>query len=237
MSPSPIAGNSPLALTIVWSAATIGFYLLSKAIYRRRPRWWTAPLLVAPTLLLAIALAFHISYRDYASGAHWMVAALGPVTVAFAIPIYEQRALARRYWRTLLAGALAGSCAACASSWALATLMGLSGGLRLSLLPRSVSTPFAMAVSGDIGGAPDLTAVFVLLTGVFGAALGEAVLSWLPLRSALARGAMLGMGAHGAGVAKALEIGRQEGSIAGLVMVLVGLINVLAAPLLAEALR
>lgn len=237
MSPSPIAWNNPVALTVVWSAATIGLYLLSKAIYRRRPRWWTAPLLVAPTLLLAIALAFHISYRDYASGAHWMVALLGPVTVAFAIPIYEQRALVRRHWPTLLAGALAGSCAAFVSAWALASLLGLNGGLRLSLLPRSVSTPFAMAVSGEIGGAPDLTAIFVLLTGVFGAALGETMLNWLPLRSSLSRGAMLGMGAHGAGVAKALEIGRQEGSVAGLVMVLVGLINVLAAPLLAQALR
>jgi putative effector of murein hydrolase len=48
---------------------------------------------------------------------------------------------------------------------------------------------------------------------------------------------MLGMGAHGVGVAKALQIGRDDGSIAGLVMVLVGLLNVLAAPLLAQVLR
>jgi putative effector of murein hydrolase len=53
----------------------------------------------------------------------------------------------------------------------------------------------------------------------------------------LARGALFGMGAHGAGVAKANQIGSEEGSIAGLVMVLVGLINVLAAPLLAMLLR
>ena len=41
------------------------------------------------------------------------------------------------------------------------------------------------------------------------------------------------MGAHGAGVAKAGEIGGEEGSIAGLVMILSGIGNVLAAPLLA----
>ncbi len=237
MSPLVIEWNNPIALTIVWSAATIAFYQLGKAIHRHRPYWWTAPLVVTPAQLLAIALAFHTSYRDYFSGAHWLVVLLGPATVAFAIPIYEQRAVVRRHWPVLLAGALVGSCAAIASAWALASLMGLSGSLRLSLLPRSVSTPFAMAVSGDIGGAPDLTAVFVVFTGVFGAALGETMLRWLPLRSALARGAMLGMGAHGVGVAKALQIGRDEGSIAGLVMVLVGLLNVLAAPLLAQVLR
>ncbi len=162
---------------------------------------------------------------------------LGPTTVAFAIPIYEQRALIQRHWPVLATGVLVGSGTAMASAWGLASLLGMSGSLRLSLLPRSLSTPFAMAVSGDIGGVPDLTAVFVVFTGVFGAALGEAVLYCLPLRSVLARGALFGMGAHGAGVAKAHQIGREEGSIAGLVMVMVGLVNVLAAPLLGHVLR
>ena len=83
----------------------------------------------------------------------------------------------------------------------------------------------------------DLTAVFVVVTGVAGAALGDALLRILPLRSVLARGTLFGMGAHGAGVARAHQIGREEGTIAGLVMVLVGLVNVLAAPLLGMALR
>jgi len=100
-----------------------------------------------------------------------------------------------------------------------------------------MSTPFAMTVSDDIGGIPDLTAVFVVFTGVFGAALGEAMLYWLPLRSRLARGALFGIGAHGAGVAKAHQIGREEGSIAGVAIVMVGLLNVLAAPLLAHLLK
>ena len=77
----------------------------------------------------------------------------------------------------------------------------------------------------------------MICTGVFGAAFGEALLLWLPLRSSLARGALFGMGAHGAGVAKAHQIGAEEGTIAGLVMVMVGLTNVLAAPLLGMALR
>lgn len=45
------------------------------------------------------------------------------------------------------------------------------------------------------------------------------------------------MGAHGAGTAKAYEIGAEEGSVAGLMMVLVGLVNVLAAPLLGFCLQ
>jgi predicted murein hydrolase (TIGR00659 family) len=223
----------PVVRAVFWSAATIAFYLMAKACYRRLPRWWLSPLLVTPVLLIGLALALHTGYRDYISGTHWLVLLLGPATVAFAIPVYEQRALIRRHWATLVVGVVVGSVTSIVSAWALAGAFGLSEALRLSLLPRSISTPFAMTVSGDIGGVPDLTAIFVVLTGVTGAALGEILLSLLPLRSALARGALLGMGAHGAGVAKAHQIGSQEGSIAGLVMVLVGLTNLMAAPLIA----
>ncbi|QEX25178.1 murein hydrolase effector protein LrgB [Hypericibacter adhaerens] len=229
--------SDPLLQAVFWSAATIGLYWASKILYRRWRHWWLSPLTVTPLLLIVIVLALHAGYRDYSRATHWLMALLGPATVAFALPIYEQRALIRRHWPVLLIGVTAGSMTAMLSAWGLASLLGLDGSLRLSLLPRSMSTPFAMTVSGDIGGVPDLTAVFVMVTGVLGAALGEIMLVRLPIRSALARGALLGMGAHGAGTAKAHEIGPEEGSIAGLVMVLVGLFNVLAAPLLAYCLR
>ncbi|MEJ2654097.1 MAG: LrgB family protein [Acidihalobacter sp.] len=227
----------PALSMLFWSAATIGFYLIAKRVYRAWPRWWLSPLAVAPALLIIAALSLHATYASYISGTHWLIALLGPATVAFAIPIYQQRVLIRRHWPELAIGMIAGSGTAMFSAWLLASALGLDSSLRLSLLPRSMSTPFAMVVSGDIGGVPNLTAVFVILTGVMGAALGELLLSRLPLRSSLARGALLGMGAQGAGTAKAHEIGHEEGSIAGLVMVLVGLCNVFAAPLLAYFLR
>ncbi len=225
-----------LVLAGFWSLATVGFYLCARAIYRRWPRWWLSPLALTPALLLALALVLHTGYSDYISGTRWIVLMLGPATVAFAIPVYEQRHVIARHWPALVIGVIVGSGTAMASAWAMASILGLSDLLRLSLLPRSMSTPFAMAVAGDIGGAPDLTAVFVMVTGICGAALGELMLNWLPLRSALARGALLGMGAHGAGTAKAREIGPEEGSIAGLVMVLAGLLNVLIGPILAYGL-
>ncbi len=226
--------SNPLVATLFWSAATILLYLAAKRVYRRFPMWWLTPLVVTPLLLIALVIGLNQNYRGYFGATHWLVALLGPATVAFAVPIYQQRATIRRYWTVLLAGVVVGSSSAMASAWGLAHLLGLNEAISLSLMPRSMSTPFAMTVSGDIGGAPDLTAIFVVLTGVFGAALGEVMLNWLPIRSALARGALFGMGAHGAGVGKAHQIGSEEGSIAGLVMVLVGLVNVLAAPLIAH---
>ncbi|MGY4305619.1 putative murein hydrolase (TIGR00659 family) [Bradyrhizobium sp. USDA 4369] len=229
--------REPLVQAAVWSLATILLYLLAKRVHRRWPRWWLMPLAVAPALLMIAALTLNVSYRDYIRGTHWLVALLGPATVAFAVPIYEQRALIRRRWPLLLAGMVAGSLTAVATSWALAYVLGIDGELRLSLLPRSMSTPFAMEVSGEIGGIPDLTAVFVVLTGIIGAAVGDIVLARLPLRSTLARGALFGVGAHGAGTARAHQIGHEEGAIAGLVMVLVGLMNVALAPLIIQFMK
>lgn len=221
-------------MAVAWSAATIGVYAVAKRLHRRWNAWWSSPLLTAPAVLLVIVASLHVRYGEYIRGTHWLVTLLAPATVAFAVPIYEQRAVVLRAWPLLAVGIVAGSLTAFASTWLLANWLGFDEQIRLSLLPRSMSTPFAMTVSGDIGGAPSLTAVFVLITGVLGAGIGEMLLTCLPLRSALARGALFGMGAHGAGTAKALQIDPEIGSVAGLVMVFVGLTNVLAAPLIAH---
>lgn len=223
-----------LAQMLFWSVMTIGSYALARQLHRRWPRWWLSPLAVAPALIAAAVLSLHASYRDYQRDTHWLVLLLGPATVAFALPIHRHRALIRRQWPVLLVGMLAGTLTAIGSSWALASLVGLQGPLRLSLLPRSISTPFAMTVCSDIGGLPELTAVFVVITGVVGGCIGDLILARLAPVSALARGALFGIGAHGAGTAHAHQIGPIEGATAGLVMVFTGLLNVLAAPLVAR---
>ncbi|MBY0381088.1 MAG: LrgB family protein [Xanthobacteraceae bacterium] len=237
MSPSHHALVETSLQVLLWSTITIAFYWLSKRIYRTWPQWWLSPLAVTPILIGIVVLSLHASYGDYIRGTKWLLLLLGPVTVAFAIPIYEQRELIRNQWPVLLIGMIVGSVTSIVTSWGMASLVGLDGTLRLSLLPRSISTPFAMEVSGEIGGIPDLTAVFVVITGIAGAALGDLILFRFPLISSLSRGALFGIGAHGAGTARAREIGDEEGAIAGLVMVLVGLLNVLAAPLIAHLLK
>ncbi|MEZ7197360.1 LrgB family protein [Pseudodesulfovibrio karagichevae] len=221
--------NHPLVQAVVWSLLTIALYLVARYAYRRWHRWWQMPLALAPALLIVLVWLMGESYSRYHDSAGWLLTMLGPVTVAFAVPIYEQRRLIRRYWAILSIGMLAGSATAFATSWAFASVLGIDGALRLSLLPRSISTPFAMDVSRDIGGTADLTAVFVIVTGVLGSIVGGFLADRLPLRSALARGAMLGVAAHGAGTAKANELGAEEGSVAGLLMVLVGTLDVLGA--------
>lgn len=219
--------------SLAWLLATVAAYYLLKPLYRRWPHWWASPLLTVPALLLLAGELVHVRYETYMRDSHWLLTLLGPATVAFALPIWRHRALIRRHWPALAIGVFTGTGLAVGSCWLLAHWLSLSPELLRSLIPRSVTTPFAMRISAEIGGTPQLTAVFVVMTGIGGIALGELLMRWLPLRSALARGALLGLGAHGAGVARAQTVGGEEGAVASLAMVLVGLFNVLLAPLLA----
>lgn len=221
-----------LEVIVLWSLVTIALYWLSKRFYRRYRRWWTAPIITTPALLMVITVLSHTNYTVYIQGTHWLLALLGPATVAFAIPIYRRKNIIQTYWRTLTVGVIFGSALSIASAWFLASIIGVEGELRLSLLPRSVSTPFAMVVSGEIGGVPELTAIFVILTGIFGASFGQLALHLLPLKSKLSLGASFGLAAHAVGSSKAYELDQEVGTIAALVMVLTGVFNVLIAPLL-----
>lgn len=220
-------------LAIVWFALTVGLYWAVKKLYQRFHAWWCSPLLAVPLLMIALVLLLHEPYQQYFKATHWLSWLLGPATVAFAIPIFEHRLLIRKHWFSLAGGVLIGMPVAVVSSVTLARLLHLSDVLQRSLAPRSISTPFALITTSDIGGSPQLTAVFVVITGVCGMLLGEVMLAWLPLRSKLARGALFGASAHAAGTAKALEIGAEEGVVASLTMMLGGVLTVFAAPLIA----
>ncbi len=215
---------------------TIVFYALGKRLYARFKQPWLTPLVIVPAMLAAVVLALRIPYSVYFADTRWLMWLLGPATVAFAVPIYEYRDLMRRHWISLAAGVTVGIVVAVGGSFALAKLLHLAPDVARSLMTRSVSTPFALAVSDQIHAPKQLTALFVIATGVCGMLLGELVLVLLPLRSRLATGVMFGAAAHGVGTAKARELGSEEGVIASLTMMIAGVVMVLLAPLLGATL-
>ena len=158
----------------------------------------------------------------------WM---LGPATVAFSIPVYDNRNLIRRHWLSMVVGVSTSVIVAVTSTVMLARLFDLSEMLQRSLAMRSITTPFAVEASKLIGGQIDLTALFVVITGVIGMVVGESILTVLSIRSRLGKGVSLGASAHGAGTAKAFQFGNTEGVIASIAMMIAGMVTVLVAPL------
>lgn len=214
---------------LFWALLTLSIYAGARLLNGRIRRWWSSPLLVTWLLCGTAIIGMHATYREYLSGTRWLITLLGPATIAFAVPIYQNRALVKKHKWLLAIGAVSGSALAIVTSLLLALAFDFSPELRASLLPRSVTTPLAMVTAQNLKGIPELTAALTAITGLFGAAIGETLLGRLPVRTAFAKGALFGMGAHGAGVAKARELGREEGVVASLIMVLAGLLNVLAA--------
>jgi predicted murein hydrolase (TIGR00659 family) len=210
---------------------TVALYFASKALYARFRSPWLTPLLAVPAVLAAIVVVARIPYAVYFQDTRWLMWLLGPATVAFAVPIYEYRELLKRHWISLTVGVTVGIVVAVGGSLALSKLLHLSPELQRSLMTRSVSTPFALAVSDKIHAPKDLTALFVIATGVCGMLFGELVLALVPLRTRLARGALFGAAAHGVGTAKARELGSEEGVVASLTMMIAGVVMVLLAPL------
>ncbi|HZZ11014.1 MAG TPA: LrgB family protein [Paraburkholderia sp.] len=211
---------------------TIALYFASKALYARVRSPWLTPLLAVPAVLAATVVLLHIPYPVYFQDTRWLMWLLGPATVAFAVPIYEYRELLKQHWISLTVGVTVGIVVAVGGSLILAKLLHLSPELQRSLMTRSVSTPFALAVSDRIHAPRDLTALFVIATGVCGMLFGELVLGLVPLRTRLARGALFGAAAHGVGTAKARELGSEEGVVASLTMMIAGVVMVLLAPML-----
>ncbi|WP_322011007.1 LrgB family protein [Paraburkholderia sp. J12] len=211
---------------------TVALYFAAKALYARFRSPWLTPLVAVPIVLGVIVLVLHIPYPVYFEDTRWLMWLLGPATVAFAVPIYEYRELLKRHWISLTVGVTVGIVVAVGGSLVLAKLLHLSPDLQRSLMTRSISTPFALAVSDKIHAPRDLTALFVIATGVCGMLFGEIVLALVPLRTRLARGALFGAAAHGVGTAKARELGSEEGVVASLTMMIAGVVMVLLAPAL-----
>ncbi len=159
-------------LSMLCLAITLVIYFLNKRLYRRFRKLPLMPLVLTPTLLVML-LVLAIFRQNYIGEAHWLLWLLGPATIAFAVPVYDNRAIIKRHWMSLTAGVLTATVVAVTSSVWLARLFTLPDEIQRSPAVRSVTTPFALAASQSLGGQPDLVALFVVVTGVFGMAIGD----------------------------------------------------------------
>lgn len=218
-------------LSVACLVITLVLYFANKRLYRRFRKLPLMPLVLTPVLLVLLLVFGHISYQNYMGEAHWLLWLLGPATIAFAVPVYDNLAIIKRHWMSLSAGVVTATVVAVTSSVWLARLFTLPDEIQRSLVVRSITTPFALAAAKSLGGQPELVALFVVVTGVFGMAIGDVLFLRLAIREGMAKGAGFGAASHGAGTARSYELGPQEGVVASLVMMLSGVVMVLVAPM------
>ncbi len=223
---------------LFWLATTLVVYQGADWVYQRTRRLPVLhPVVTAIALLVALLLGTHTPYPSYLDGAQFVHFLLGPATVALAIPLYEQRTLLRQLLLPILGALAVGAVGAILAVVAIAQLLGTSRLTLLSLAPKSVTTPIAMGVAEQIGGVPSLTAVLVILTGIFGAVAAKEILDRVGVQDASARGFAIGLAAHGIGTARAFQLDPQTGTFAGLAMGLNGAVTALVAPVVLRLLE
>ncbi|MEO6954019.1 MAG: LrgB family protein [Polyangia bacterium] len=224
---------SLVAQTVAWCALSVLVYVGARHLHLRgRAHPLLNPAVTAALVLYAVTRALSVPWVEYKLATRPLALLLGPATVAFAVPVYRRLAELKKALTPALCAIVAGSLAAAASAVVIARTLGAPTLVVRSLAPKSVTTPIAMAVSASIGGSPELTAGFVIVTGVIGALVVPALFVLLRLDDRRARGIAIGIAAHGFGTARALTLGEVEGVFAILGMGLSGFFVPIVIPLL-----
>ncbi|TNG93268.1 CidB/LrgB family autolysis modulator [Pasteurellaceae bacterium USgator11] len=182
-------------------------------------------------LLIGVLLLADIPYDQYIQGNAPLNNLLGPAIVALALPLYEQLRQISSRWRSILLITLTASVLSMLSGALLALLLGGNAEIVATILPKSISTPIAMAVAETIGGVPSVAAVGVVLAGLQGSILGYLLLKKIGLKHPEAIGLSIGAVSHALGTARTLEIDKQAGIYSSISLVLCGIISSVLAPL------
>lgn len=188
------------------------------------------PLLVSMAVIIPLLLLTGIPYERYFQGSKILNDLLQPAVVALAFPLYEQIHQIRARWKSIITVCFIGSMTAMISGSAIALLMGAKPEIAASILPKSVTTPIAMAVAESIGGIPAISAVCVIFVGILGAVFGHSLLSLLRINTNSSRGLAMGTASHALGTARCVEMDYQQGAFSSLALVICGIITSLAAP-------
>jgi predicted murein hydrolase (TIGR00659 family) len=221
------------ATPLLWLTLTLIAWIAAEAIARACNRHPLAnPVLIAIVMMGAVLLATGAPYKVYFEGAQFVHFLLGPATVAIAVPLVRHRALVWANILPMTAALIAGAVTAVVTVLGVAAPLGVPRDILVSLAPKSVTMGIAMAISQETGGAPPLTAVFVLVTGVMGGILVTPMMKALKIKDHAAQGFAAGITAHGIGTARAFAMSDIAGTFAGIAMGFNGMATALVVPIL-----
>lgn len=219
--------RSELAMLLI----TIGAFAFGKYLFRRTQLAICNPLLIATIVIISILLSMNIEYEHYHKSTRLIHFFLAPTVVALGYVLYEQVEAIRSNLLSIIISISVGSMITMASIVLICKLLGSDDSIIVSLLPKSVTIPIALSLSGKAGGVASLTAVSVVITGILGNMIGLALFRIMGVSDKIARGLAFGASSHAIGTAKAIECGALEGAMSGLAIGVTGVITALTMPI------
>lgn len=185
------------------------------------------PLLIAVILCIAVIKSADIPLSSYNAGGELITVFLGPATAVLALSIYSQFDQLKKYFLPVILGTLTGSIVSVTSAYFLCKFFHLDEILVRSMVVKSVSTPFAIAISKNIGGIPAVSVAAVVLTGILGAVFAPLLIRIFRVKNPVAAGIAIGTCSHAVGTSKAITIGEIQGAMSGVALGLSGIITVI----------
>ena len=217
--------HEAFASPIFGIALTLLAYLLGSYVHKKTGVVVLNAVIVGALTVVAVLLVFGISFEEFSAGGDLFTMLLTPATACMAVNIYDKRELLKKHWLPILVGCVTGVVSSVGSVWLMCRLFGLSPVLTHSLLPKSVTTAIAMALSEARGGIPSITVAAVTVTGQLGFMIAPFLVRLFRVKNPVAAGLGIGACSHAMGTSKALELGETEGAMASLSMGLCGLIT------------
>ena len=215
---------------IILLAITFGIYYVARQIQK-----WTGwvvlnPILITIAALIALLQLTGISYETYEQGGQYIDFWLKPAIVALGVPLYQNLGQIRRHLLPILMSQIVGCLVGLVSVTLIASALGASHEVIVSLAPKSVTTPIAMEVCKTSGGIPSLTAAIVVIVGLFGAIFGFKILEVWHVHNPFSQGISMGTAAHAVGTSRAMEKGEIYGAYSSLGLILNGVLTALLTP-------
>ena len=140
----------------------------------------------------------------------------------------------KKNFKAIIAGIVSGVITGLCSILAMALIFGFTHEQYVTFLPKSITTAIGMGVSEELGGYVSITVAVIIITGVLGSVIAEGFLKLFKITDPCAKGIAIGTASHAVGTSKAMEIGKTEGAMSGLSIVVSGLLTVVGASVFAS---
>lgn len=214
-----------------WLMITLGAYLIGLKLYQQSNNSpWLPPVMSGFFIVISILWLTDTPYSTYNHGGQLLSFFLGPVVVGLAIPLFYHFHHMRKQLLRLLLAIILGSATTVIIAVALTHYWIGIDNITTSMASKSVTTPVAVAITEQTNGLPALAAAFVMVTGIIGAAIIPALLSWLKLDSPQTTGMSLGICAHAVGTSRALELGQEYAAYSAMAMTLTAALHAIVLP-------
>ena len=210
---------------------TLGFYVLCTIIQKRFRQTWFNPLLMSIVFTILMILGTNTRYEDYETNTKLISYFLTPATVCLAVPLYEKLNELKKNALAILVGIFSGVITSALCIILVCMIFNLDSAALATFIPKSITTAIGVDLAKEMGGISALTAITIILTGIFGNVVAQSVCKIFKITHPVAIGAAIGTASHAGGTSKAVEMGKTEGAISGLAIAVAGLMTVVVAPI------